>query len=164
MKCRTVQKKLSAYQDRELKLREQEEIASHLAGCRDCRAQYAQLEMVRLTLAELAEIRPDPWFYRQVIGKIIAPRKQRLWSAFPHILRLLRAPAIASIILIIGLTAGGYFGTLVAKSGLFPFQKNAVSYAQEEPLFTTLKFFDPAPPGTFADGYLRMASYKEGSR
>ena len=164
MKCRTVQKKLSAYQDRELKPREQEEVAGHLAGCRDCCAQYAQLEKVRLTLAELAEIRPDPWFYRQVVGKIREPREHRFLSAFPHILRLLRAPVIASLILIIGLTAGGYFGTLVSRSGLFPFQQNPVSYAQEEPLFTTLKFFDPAPPGTFADGYLRMASYKEGSK
>ena len=30
MKCRNVQKKLSAYQDRELKPREQEEVSRHL--------------------------------------------------------------------------------------------------------------------------------------
>ena len=164
MKCRTVQKKLSSYQDRELKPREQEEVAGHLSGCRNCRAQYAQLEKVRLTLAELAEIRPDPWFSRQVIGKIREPREQRLLPTFQHVFDLLRAPVMAMVILIVGLTAGGYFGTLVSRSGLFPFQQNPVSYAQEEPLFATLKFFDPAPPGTFTDGYLRMASYQEVSR
>ena len=76
MKCRTVQKKLSAYQDRELKPWEQEKVTDHLAGCRDCRAQYAQLEQIRQTLRDCEDIRPDPWFSRQVVEKIRAPREQ----------------------------------------------------------------------------------------
>ena len=164
MKCHTVKKKLSAYQDQELRPRKQEEVAGHLAGCGDCRAQYEELELIRQALEKLEEIQPNPWFSRQVVEKIRAPREQRLLPVGLHILRLLRAPAMASIILIIGLTAGGYFGTIAARSGLFPLQQNPVSYAQEDTLFTTLKFFDPAPPGTFADGYLQMASYKEGSK
>ncbi len=161
MKCRIVKKKISAYQDRELKPRVQEEVACHLAECRECRAQFARLEQLCLTLEEMEEVRPSPLFYRQLVRKIKESREQRTLPSFQHIFRLLRGPAFAAIILIVGLTAGGYFGTIVAQSGLFPFQQNPVSYAQEDPLFTTLKFFDPAPPGTFADGYLRMASYKE---
>ena len=161
MQCPIVQKKLSAYQDRELKPREREEIAGHLAGCRECRAQYAQLEQIRQTLEEWEEIRPDPWFPGQIVAKIRAPREQPSFTTFPHILQLLRGPAFAAFILIVGLTAGGYFGTVVARSDLFPFPQEPVSYAQGDPLFTTLKFFDPAPPGTFTDGYLRMMSYKE---
>jgi len=164
MKCRIVKKRLSAYQDSELNHQEQEEISGHLAGCRECRAQYAQLEQIRQTLGEWEDIRPNPWFSRQVIGKIKEPQEQAALPVFQHIFRPLRGPAFAALILIIGLTAGGYFGTLVASSGLFPFQQSPVSYAQGEPLFTTLKFFDPAPPGTFTDGYLRMANYKEVSR
>ena len=85
MKCRTVKKKLSPYQDGEVNPWEQEQIASHLADCQDCREQYAQLEKVRLTLAEIAEIRPDPWFCRQVVKKIKEPRAIRSWPTLRHV-------------------------------------------------------------------------------
>jgi len=71
----------------------------------------------------------------------------------------LRAPAIASIILIVGLLAGSYLGGIVARWDLFPFQNNP--FSNSEGVFTSLKVFDPAPPGTLAEGYLRMVSYKE---
>ena len=69
MKCRSVQRKLSAYQDKELKSEEHEQVKSHLLSCRSCREQYAELERVWQTLGELEEIHPDPWFYRQVVEK-----------------------------------------------------------------------------------------------
>jgi anti-sigma factor RsiW len=50
MKCRNIQKKLSAYQDRELEPREQEQVRSHLLICRACREQVAELERVWQTL------------------------------------------------------------------------------------------------------------------
>jgi len=76
-----------------------------------------------------------------------------------HVFQLLRAPAIASIILIVGLLAGSYLGGFLARWDLFRFQNNPLS--NSEGLFTSLKVFDPAPPGTLAEGYLRMVSYKE---
>ena len=106
----------------------------------------------------MEEIHPDPWFYRQLAGKIKEPRKQGLLS-LQHVFQLLRVPAIASIILIVGLLAGSYLGNILARWDLFPFQNNPLS--NSEGLFTSLKVFDPAPPGTLAEGYLRMASYKE---
>ena len=160
MKCRNVQKKLSAYQDRELKPREQEEIRSHLLSCRACRDQYEELERVWQTLEELEEIRPDPWFYRQLTRKIKEPREQGLLPALQHVFQLLRGPVIASILLIIGLMAGSYLGSMLAQYDLFPFQSIPVSRSQGT-FFTSMKVFDPAPPGTFAEGYLRIVSYKE---
>ncbi|MGZ3512380.1 MAG: anti-sigma factor family protein [Thermodesulfobacteriota bacterium] len=44
MKCSKVQKKLSAYQDNQLKPLEQEEVRNHLLSCRACREQFAELE------------------------------------------------------------------------------------------------------------------------
>jgi len=158
MKCRSVQKKFSTYQDRELKHQEQEEISRHLLSCRSCREQYAEFEKLWQTLGEMGEIHPDPWFYRQIVGKIKEPRKQGLLS-LQHVFQLLRVPAIASIILIVGLLAGSYFGNILARWNLFPFQNNPLS--NSEGLFASLKVFDPAPPGTLAEGYLRMVSYKE---
>jgi len=70
MRCRNIQKKLSAYQDRELEPKEQEQVKSHLLNCPTCREQFAELERAWQNLGELKGIQPDPWFYRQVIRKI----------------------------------------------------------------------------------------------
>ena len=156
MKCRGAQKKFSAYQDKELKPREREEVSSHLLSCQSCREQYQNFERLWQTLGELEEIRPDPWFYRQVAGKIKESRKHGLLPGLQRVFWILRAPAIASIILIVGLLAGSYLGGILARWDLFPFQNY-----NSEGLFTSLKVFDPAPPGTLAEGYFRMVSYKE---
>jgi predicted anti-sigma-YlaC factor YlaD len=160
MKCRNVQKKLSAYQDRELKLREREEVSSHLLSCRSCREQYEKLEGVWQTLGQLREIHPDPWFYPQLIEKIKKPREGRSIPRLRWAWRLLPAPVIASILLVIGLLAGTYLGKIIARCDFFPFRPDRTTYSQEA-LFDSLKVFDPAPPGTLAHGYLQMVSYKE---
>ena len=159
MKCRNIQKKLSAYQDRELEPREQEQVRSHLLSCRACREQYAELERVWQTLGGLEEIHSGPWFYGQVVRKIKEPRERGLLQGLQWVFRMLRAPAIASIILIIGLAAGSYLGSILARCDLFPFQSNPVSDSQG--VLTSMRVFDPAPPGTLVEGYFRMVSYKE---
>ena len=164
MKCRSTQKKLSAYQDGELKPLEQEELGRHLLSCQPCREEYEKLERVWQTLGKLEEIRPDPWFYPQLVRKLKEPRKRGLLPTLQHVFRFIGAPAIASIILVIGLAAGSYLGSNLARRDLFPSQSIPVSDSQSG-FFASMRVFDPAPPGTFAEGYLRMASYEEsGSR
>jgi predicted anti-sigma-YlaC factor YlaD len=160
MKCHNAQKKFSAYQDRELKPREQEEISSHLLNCQSCREQYEKLERVWQTLRELEEIRPGPWFYPQLVRKVKEPRERGLLPGLQWVFPMLRTPAIASILLAIGILAGTYLGNILIRCDFLPFQPQRTSYSQEA-LFDSLKVFDPAPPGTLAHGYLQMASYKE---
>jgi len=160
MKCHNAQKKFSAYQDRELKPREQEEISSHLLNCQSCREQYEKLERVWQTLEELQEIRPDPWFYQQIVRKNREPRQQGLLPYFQRVFRLMPSPVIASILLVIGILAGAYLGNTLVRCDFLAFQPQRTTYSQEA-LFDSLKVFDPAPPGTLAHGYLQMASYKE---
>jgi predicted anti-sigma-YlaC factor YlaD len=160
MNCHSVQKKFSAYQDKELKPQEQEGVRSHLLSCRSCREQYAELERVWKIVGQLEEIHPDPWFYRQVVRRIEEPHKQALLPTLQHVFRLFRTPVAVSIILIIGLLAGTYLGSILARCDLFPFQTNPASDSQA--VLTSMRVFDPAPPGTLAEGYFRMASYKEG--
>jgi anti-sigma factor RsiW len=160
MKCRNVQKKLSAYQDNELETHEREQVRSHLLSCQSCREQYAELERVWQTLGKLEEIRPDPWFYRQLVGKIKEPREQGLLPTIERLIQVLQTPAIASILLAVGILAGTYLGNILIRCDFLPFQPQRTSYSQEA-LFDSLKVFDPAPPGTLAHGYLQMASYKE---
>ena len=160
MKCSKVQKKLSAYQDRELDPREQEQVRSHLLSCRACREQFSELERVWQTLEGVEEIHPDPWFYRQLLGKIREPREQGLRPTIERFFQPLRTPAIASILLAIGILAGSYLGNILVQCDFFPSQSGRATYPQEA-ILDSLKVFDPAPPGTIAHGYLQMADYKE---
>jgi anti-sigma factor RsiW len=160
MKCHSVQKKLSAYQDGELDPKEQERVKSHLLNCQSCREQFAELERTWQTLGEVKEIHPDPWFYRQLVRKIEEPRQQGLLPTIERFLQLLRTPAIASILLAIGILAGAYLGNVMVRRDFSPFQPERPTYPQEV-FLGSLKVFDPAPPGTLAHGYLQMTSYKE---
>jgi len=157
MKCRSVQKKLSAYQDKELEPLEQEQVRIHLLICRTCREQYAEFERVWQTLGGLEEIHQDPWFYRQVIRKIKEPREQRLFPSLQWVPRLLPASVIVFMLLVVGILTGTYFGNILAQSNIFLLHYEQAS----ETVFTSMRVFDPAPPGTLAEGYFRMVSYRE---
>jgi len=159
MKCRNIQKKLSAYQDNELETHEREEIRSHLLSCRDCSEEFSELERIWQTLEGLEGIHPDPWFYRKVVGEIKKPYQQASLPTLQHGLRLFRTPVAVSLILIIGLLAGSYLGSILARYDLFPSQSYPVSASRG--VLSSMRVFDPAPPGTLAEGYYRMASYKE---
>ena len=161
MKCHSVQKKLSAYQDNELETHEREQVANHLLSCWSCREQYAEFERLWRALRELEGIRPDPWFYRQLVRKIREPREKGLLPTLQHVLQLFRAPVIvSSIILIVGLLTGTYLGSILTRHDLLPSQNDPLINSQGT-FFSSLKVFDPAPSGTLAHGYLQMVSYKE---
>jgi len=161
MKCHSVQKKLSTYQDNELETHEREQVKKHLLSCQSCREQYEKLERGWQTLGELEEIHPDPWFYRQLVRKIREPREKGLLPTLQHVLQLFRAPVIvSSIILIVGLLTGTYLGSILTRHDLLPSQNDPLINSQGT-FFSSLKVFDPAPPGTLAHGYLQMVSYKE---
>jgi predicted anti-sigma-YlaC factor YlaD len=162
MKCHSIQKKLSAYQDGELKPQEQNEIRSHLLKCRSCAEQYEKLERVWQTLGQLDEIGPDPWFYPQLVRKIGDRRQNRRFVTLRQVYRWLPASAIVSVLLVVGLLAGTYLGNILARCDFLPFSSTQTSRSSQETTLSSLQVFDPVSPGTVADGYLRTASYTEG--
>jgi hypothetical protein len=107
----------------------------------------------------LKEIHPDPWFYRQLVGKIKEPHERALLPTLQDVFRLLRPPVAVSIILVVGLLAGTYLGSILARYDLFPFRSHPASDSRG--VIASMRVFDPAPPGTFAEEYLRMVSHKE---
>jgi len=157
MKCHSVQKKLSAYQDNELETNEKEQVKKHLLSCQSCREQYAELEQVWQTLGGVEEIRPNPWFYQQIVRKIKEPREQRLFPSLQWVPRLLPAPVIVFMLLVVGILTGTYLGNILAQSNIFLLHYEQAS----ETVLNSMRVFDPAPPGTLAEGYFRMVSYKE---
>ncbi len=159
MKCQNVQEKLSAYQDSELESKVQEQVRSHLLNCRACREQYEKLERVWQSLGELQGIPPDPRFYSQLTRKINQPHAKGLLSAIQRVFQVLPSPAVASIILVIGIVLGAYLGNFLVRCDFLPFYRSVASSGGT--LINSLRVFDPVPSGTLADGYLRLVSYKE---
>ncbi len=59
MKCEQVREQLSAYLDSELAREEREEIAVHLATCRECSEEAIELCRFDALIARLPRISPD---------------------------------------------------------------------------------------------------------
>jgi hypothetical protein len=108
-------------------------------------------------VGELKEIHPDPWFYPQLVRKVKEPRERGLFPGLQWVFPILRTPAMASILLAIGILTGTYLGNTLARSDFLPLLPERPTYSQEA-LFDSLKVFDPAPPGTLAHGYLQMVT------
>lgn len=159
MKCRQVQKKLSTFQDGELKPQEQERVSEHLGSCSACRERYAELEKVWQALGDFKEILPESGFYGQLVKKINESNENRFPVGFQWLFQFFSSPWATSTLLIVGILMGTFLGNILAKSDLFPFQQSQVSHPQAAIEVFSLKAFDPIPPGTLADKYMRMASY-----
>ena len=165
MKCRHVQERLAAYQDGEIGGKEREQIASHLEQCPACRKAYAELEQVWQKLANIPEIEASPGFEQRLIARIrTEPEPRTLWgfSWFSWAYRIYPAPAMAAVILLIGLALGGVLGNALV-SGLAS-APAPTQISRTDTDIVSFRAFAAVPPGTLADGYLRMASVTEDSR
>lgn len=157
MKCHTIEKKLSAYQDGELSVSEKKQVERHLAGCHSCREQHVKLQQAWQALRDLQEIPTPAGFYGRVTQKINHSPRQGLigalhWGNWGF--KALPSAVITSITLAIGILFGTYVGNSLAK-----FQPFHLPIAfSEESLLTSLKMFEPVPPGTLSDGYERLMS------
>jgi hypothetical protein len=160
MKCHRIEKKLSAYQDGELSASEREQVERHLADCHSCREQYVRLQQFWQALGDQSEIRPTPGFYKRVSQKIGQTTEKGVWGFRwgNRGLRALPSLVFASVILAIGMLCGTYIGNSFIK--IQPLH-NVAAYP-EEGFLSSLKVFDPVPPGTLADSYERLLSYNEG--
>jgi anti-sigma factor RsiW len=161
MKCKDIQKRLSAYQDGELGPKERDLIAGHLKECESCQEELARLEKAWVALEGLTEIQPEPDFYRQVVRKINEPYETRPFPRLKDVFQLF-SPLAACTVLAMGLLIGTFVGNYLAGSGLIPpfqsLQAGNISGAIE---VVSFQAFDAIPPGTLGDGYLRTVSNME---
>jgi len=159
MKCPQVQHRLSAFQDGELKPQDQERIRKHLESCSACRERYAEMEKVWQALGDFKEILPEPGFYGQLVKKINESNKARVPVGFQWFFQFFSSSWATLALLFVGILIGTFLGNTLAKSDLFPFQQIQAHHFQAASEVFSLKAFDPIPPGTLADKYMRMASY-----
>ncbi len=162
MECSQVQKRLSAFQDGELNFRDGEGVSEHLESCSVCREQYAAMEKVWQALGDFKDILPEPGFYGQLVKKINERQANLFPVGFQWLSQVFSSPWAVSTLLIAGILIGTFLGNILVKSDLFPFQQDQAAHSQAAIEVFSLRAFDPIPPGTLADKYMRMASY-EGS-
>jgi len=160
MKCQDVQKKLSPFQDGELKPKDQDQVAKHLQGCPACQEEFAKLERVWQALERLPEIQPDPDFYGQLIKKINKPDEHRPLSGFQEVFHLF-SPLTVCTLLIAGVLIGTFLGNFLAGSDLFQFRPTLTENSPKAVEVVSFRAFDPVPPGTLGDGYMRLVSNTE---
>jgi predicted anti-sigma-YlaC factor YlaD len=160
MKCPQVQKRLSAYQDGELKPQEEERVSEHLASCPACREQYTEMERVWQALGDFQEILPEPGFYGKVVREINESYEPRRFPRLKEVFQLF-SPLTACSLLVIGLLVGTFAGNYLAGTGLISFQSPQAGKISQAIEVVSFQAFDPIPPGTLGDGYLRIVSNME---
>jgi anti-sigma factor RsiW len=163
--CRTIKRRLSAYQDGELGPTDRERVREHLEACLACRGRYEELERVWQILGEWSEVQPTPEFHpglmRKIGGRPKAGPLQRLRWALQPFPAALPAPAV----LIVGILVGVYAGHLLVTGNANPVRSRPGSSLAAAATLASLRAFDPIPPGTVGEGYLRATcDLKDGHR
>jgi len=165
MKCHRIQERLAAYQDGEIAGKEQERIAAHLEGCPDCRKAYAELEQVWQELGKIPGIEASPGFEQRLLARIrTTPEPSSLWgfSRLSWVYRAYPAPAMAVVVLLVGLALGGVLGNALVSG--FASAPAPMQVSRVDTDVVSFRAFAAVPPGTLGDGYLRMASFTEDNR
>ena len=157
--CRSIRKRLSAYQDKELSSGEQDRIKPHLQSCPECRERYAEFQHMWEAIGELPDIHPTPGFYLELSKKISGLNDRHFIPRLRQVFQFLPSPLTMAALLVAGLVIGIYLGNVFLKEGLISFRRHQPSYSQLYVSLTSIRTFDAIPPGTLAHGYMRMASY-----
>lgn len=108
MKCRTIQRKLSAFLDGELPEKTTSRISEHLSKCPTCQQEAASLSSVWEGLEEMHAIDPSPYFWTRLSARIAQAEEQRfplkeIWGMLHRLL----VPATAIAASVVGLWIGG---------------------------------------------------------
>lgn len=116
MRCRTVQRKLSAFLDGELSEKATSHIAEHLSRCPTCPQEAASLSSVWEELGEMHAIDPSPYFWTRLSARIAQAEEQRfLLKEIWGMLHRLLVPATVIVASVVGLWIGGTLYDLYAQ-------------------------------------------------
>jgi hypothetical protein len=81
------------------------------------------------------------------------PRLKEVFNVF--------SPLAACTLLVMGLLIGTFAGNYLAGSGLISFQSPQAGKIPQAIEVVSFQVFDPVPPGTLGDGYLRIVRNME---
>ena len=153
--CQSISKKLSAYQDGEVTTVEKAIIETHLRTCEACQKKYEALLLTYRNLRNLPEIDPAPELSRQIVNRADLVQEpfwiQVLVSAF----RSLPVSAAMVILAVTGLLIGAIMGNFLTERQFH----HSTFHTDQALTLASVQAFDATPPGSFAEGYLKLNTY-----
>jgi predicted anti-sigma-YlaC factor YlaD len=155
--CQSVRKKLSAYQDGEVTSAEKDSIEGHLHTCEACRKHYAALLQTYRMLKDLPEIEPAPGLARRIVDNAMRVQEPFWIRALGEAFRLLSVNAAIVMLAAAGLLIGTMLGSLLTKGQFHSSPTLSVSFSEQALTLASVRVFDATPPGSFAEGYLKLA-------
>jgi anti-sigma factor RsiW len=155
--CQSVRKKLSAYQDGEVTTAEKDAIDAHLRACEACRKQNEALLQTYRMLKGLPEIEPAPGLSRRIVDSATRAQEPFWVRALGEAFRLLPAPAAMVALAAAGLLVGTMLGNLLIEGQFHSSPSISVSFSDQVLTLASVRVFDATPPGSFAEGYLKLA-------
>jgi hypothetical protein len=141
MKCKTIQKNLAAFIDKELPTKSNDVIKDHLDYCKNCRNVLKGINKVNDLLNTPIELPADPYFKTRLKTRINADSK------IPVRKRLL--PFLVPGYIVVGLLFGALLGINAGRAVMQPPQTN-VNYAE---YYSSSDIFNSYPKGSLADSY-----------
>jgi anti-sigma factor RsiW len=155
--CQSVRKKLSAYQDGEVTTAEKDAIDAHLRTCEPCQKQHEALLQTYRMLRGLPEIEPAPELSRRIVDSATRAREPFWVRVLGEAFRLLPAPAAMVALAAAGLLVGTMLGNLLIERQFHYSPSLSVSFSDQALTLASVRVFDATPPGSFAEGYLKLA-------
>lgn len=152
MKCEELQKKLSAYQDRELSQEEAERVRQHLSKCRACAEELRAMSAAWDFLGTGEAVEAVPYFWTRLSARIDAEGERG--SSLSKLWRRLGAnpvPVFTAAAIVLGLLFGNFVGR-----ALYPNGHYAAAEATAEAL--AINSFDDMPSGSLSEAYYSLLS------
>lgn len=113
MRCRKIEKNLTAYLAGELSERDMEHIGEHLETCTTCAREFADMEKFHERLDGLEEVSPPPGFETQFRARVKETKRAEpsvRWLPLPGTDWALRWKWALSTALVVLVVSGGYIG------------------------------------------------------
>ena len=155
--CRSVRKKLSAYQDRELIAADKDAVETHLRTCDACRKRSEALRHTYRMLRSLPEIQPAAGLARQIVDRATRLQEPFWVRTLGEAFRLLPARAAIVMLAASGLLIGTILGNALTKGQFHSSPASLDAFSDQALTLASVKVFDTTPPGSFAEGYLKLA-------
>jgi anti-sigma factor RsiW len=155
--CQSVRKKLSAYQDRELKPADKDAIEAHLRTCEACRKKHEALLQTYRMLRSLPEIKPTPGLARQIVDSATRVQEPFWVRTLGEAFRLFPVRAAIVTLAATGLLIGTMLGNLLTEGQFHTSPSQLTSFSDQALTLASVRVFDATPPGSFAEGYLKLA-------
>ena len=146
MKCRKIQRTLSAFLDGELSEKKAMHVAEHLSRCPTCQQEATSLSSAWEALGEIREVDPSPYFWTRLSGRIAQVEERR----FGGVLHRLLVPAAVIAASVAGFWIGGTLYDLYREDPLEASEKVVTSLHVDA--------LDDFPAESIGLAYMQMVS------